>query len=68
MRRAPKTSRLIDVLHRGAVISCVAVTAAGLIFGGIQIHHYMTVVRPERRKVQEQLIAAGKSDPEELRG
>ena len=63
-------NKVLDSLHRGAVLCCVGVTAYGLYLGGLRVHRYYTVIRPaylEKQRVQQlELLEEGKDSQEFL--
>ena len=63
-------NKVLDTLHRGAVLCCVGVTAYGLYLGGLRVHRYYTVIRPaylEKQRVQQlELLEEGKDSQEFL--
>lgn len=66
MRKTPVKSIIIDRLHKGFVLTCVAVTVYGLGHLGLRWYRYFTVLRPEakRRELMENknLLAEGSSE------
>lgn len=63
-------NKVLDTLHRGAVLCCVGVTVYGLYIGGIRAQRYFTVIRPaylEKQRLQQlELLEEGKNNQEFL--
>jgi len=43
----------IDKLHRGAVITCAAVTVVGTLYGFFRVGHYLMFGRPQRIEAEK---------------
>ncbi|XP_063900134.1 uncharacterized protein LOC135119657 [Zophobas morio] len=66
MKRGPKGSLLVDRLHKGFVLTCIAVTVYGCSVLAMRGYRYYTDVRPQLQKKQlleqQNLLAEGSSE------
>lgn len=66
MKKTPVRNAIIDKLHKGFVLTCVAVTVYGIGHLGLRWYRYFTVLRPEAKKREllenKNLLAEGSSD------
>ncbi|GLH11969.1 Uncharacterized protein GBIM_16664 [Gryllus bimaculatus] len=66
-RRATR-NLLFDRLHKGVVISCLALTLYGSFMIGDKMYRYFTVLRPQLKAKQEEeqkkLLSEGKASPD----
>jgi len=56
MRKTARPSRILDILHRGFVATCVGVTVFGLYIGGLRVYHYLSVTKPKKALAQEEFL------------
>ncbi|XP_018319423.1 uncharacterized protein LOC108732921 [Agrilus planipennis] len=52
MRKSPTRNALLNRLHKGVVVICVAVTLYGTGYLAMRGYRYLTVIRPEIKKKQ----------------
>lgn len=66
MKKTPARNIIADRLHKGFVLTCVAVTLYGVGHLGLRWYRYFTVLRPEakQRELMEKqnLLAEGSSE------
>lgn len=55
MKKYPKTA-FLDLLHRGVVWTCIGVTIGGTALLGYRFYRYFTVVKPERERLELQIL------------
>lgn len=55
MKKYPKTA-FLDILHRGVVWTCIGVTIGGTALLGYRFYRYFTVVKPERERLELQIL------------
>jgi len=53
-------NELLNKLHRGAVYTCIGVTLYGTFLLGCRGYHYFTVIRPEKKMMELQMLEEGK--------
>lgn len=68
MRKNAK-NLIYDTLHRGFVLTSVAVTVGASIMVGIQTYRYFAIVKPLRKQLQleqeQQLLREGMDTPDQ---
>lgn len=65
MQKIPKRTynKVLDKLHRGFVMTCMGVTLYGFTAFGIQMFHYFTKIKPQKKLLEkETLLAEGSSE------
>ena len=59
MKKIP-TSRILDKLHRGVVITCMGLTLYGTALIGHRVYRYFTVVKPQREIAELKMLEVRK--------
>lgn len=63
MLRKKAANELLNKLHKGFVLGCVALTLGGLGVLGVKAFHYLSVVRPAAKErqleAQQELLGEG---------
>ncbi|EDW00374.1 uncharacterized protein LOC6564609 [Drosophila grimshawi] len=55
MQKKPlNANTLLDKMHRGVVYACIGVTLYGTYLIGMRYYHYFTVIRPEKKVMDQQ--------------
>lgn len=66
MQKKMRSSVILDRLHRGAVYTCLGLTAYGGYLLGWRVYRYFTVIKPARDQQQimskEHLLSEGSSE------
>lgn len=62
IRKTRMTSQLVDKLHKGFVVTCIAATVYGLAIGGHRAYLYLTVTKPAREAEELRKIKLQKQD------
>lgn len=68
LRKQRVGSQLLDKLHKGFVVTCMAVTVAGLGVAGYRAYMFFTVTKPAREAEQLKKLQLEKLNKEELTG
>lgn len=65
MRKTAKPSSIADKFHKGFVWTCIGISAWGLYIGAFRFYHYLTVVRPSRLAIKENLLKEEEREPQQ---
>lgn len=66
LKKRQVQGQFIDKLHKGFVISCIAVTCYGLAVAGHRAYLYLTVTKPAREAEQLKKLKLEAAPKEEL--
>lgn len=66
MKKIAKSNALVDKLHKGGVLTCLAITVAGTAYLAFRGYYHLYVVKPgrlqEELKEKQALLLEGASD------
>lgn len=61
--RRPVQNKILDKFHRGFVYTCLGLTAYGGYLLGFRVYRYFTVIQPEKKIYEQQMIEHGAQSP-----
>lgn len=61
--RRPMQTKLLDRFHRGFVYTCLGLTAYGSYLLGMRVYRFFTVIQPEKKMYEQQMIEHGAQPP-----
>lgn len=59
MKRPIQPNQLVDRMHRGFVYTCLGLTAYGGYLLSLRVYRFFTVIQPETKAYQQQLLKHG---------
>lgn len=66
MKKIP-TSKILDKLHRGVVITCIGLTLYGTVLIGNRVYRYFNVVKPHREALELKMLEVSRDSETNLR-